>query len=175
MGNISPGMKVYLHRRIWEKNHGSIPKGHIVIFADSNRENYEIENLLLVSYREMAVMRQNGLLFDTIEKTKLGHVIAKHRLAIIDAIDRRNNQLTEVKTKIRCANMCSIRCPHFFSKTVKYKDAVCTKYNLPAKQLKAEHKSAKEYLKKVKKIGVKKDLFYMKQVMEKNANILKTE
>lgn len=40
------------HREIWEKNHGEIPLGHIVVFKDKNTENESLENLELISMSE---------------------------------------------------------------------------------------------------------------------------
>lgn len=41
-----------LHALLWELQHGPIPPGHLVIFADGNRRNFAAPNLLLVSCAE---------------------------------------------------------------------------------------------------------------------------
>lgn len=46
---------VYLHRLIWEKAHGKIPKGNIIIFRDGDRSNFQIENLECITRNENSV------------------------------------------------------------------------------------------------------------------------
>lgn len=57
------------HRLIWQQAHGKIPKGHIVIFRDNNKQNIVLENLMLISRKENAVMNHIGL-HETIDETK---------------------------------------------------------------------------------------------------------
>lgn len=40
------------HRYIWRQHHGTIPKGHIVVFKDKNSMNCTIENLEIITYKE---------------------------------------------------------------------------------------------------------------------------
>ena len=49
------------HRVEWEKHHGPIPKGHIVIFVDGNPLNWQIENLQMISKAEHAILNKRGL------------------------------------------------------------------------------------------------------------------
>lgn len=58
------------------------PKGHVVIFADGNQQNVTIENLLLVSRRELAVMNKRGLIANSAELTKAGVMVADIYLKI---------------------------------------------------------------------------------------------
>ena len=62
---------------IYEKEHGPIPSKHKVIFADGNRFNFDINNLILVSNSEELIMNRNSLRFDDKELTKTGSIIAK--------------------------------------------------------------------------------------------------
>lgn len=49
------------HSILWEGYHGkAIPKGHVVIFADSDRRNFDPGNLHLVSRAELANLNKNG-------------------------------------------------------------------------------------------------------------------
>lgn len=64
------------HRLVWEQVNGPIPEGHIVIFADQDRENFEPDNLLLISRQKFIRMNQNGLIKNNKEATKTGAVIA---------------------------------------------------------------------------------------------------
>lgn len=70
-------------RVIYEQHYGPIPKGHKVIFADGNRFNFDIDNLVLVSSSEELIMNQRNLRYDDQDLTKTGHLIAK-------VIDKRN-------------------------------------------------------------------------------------
>jgi hypothetical protein len=72
------------HRMIWEKAHGKIPRGHIVIFADGNRRNFALDNLLLVSRREHAVMNRRGLRSADGDLTRAGKTVADIKLKIAD-------------------------------------------------------------------------------------------
>lgn len=65
------------HRYIYEKEHGKIPEGYNVMFADKNRMNLDIDNLILVSKSEDLIMNKNKLIFEKQELTRTGHLIAK--------------------------------------------------------------------------------------------------
>lgn len=49
------------HRVEWEKHHGPIPKGHIVIFIDGNPLHWQIENLQMISRAEHVILNKRGL------------------------------------------------------------------------------------------------------------------
>ena len=72
----------YLHRYNWEKAHGEIPQGHIVIFLDGDKENCSVDNLALIDKRENAVLTRKRLRTSDMELTKTGISIAKLSLAI---------------------------------------------------------------------------------------------
>lgn len=42
-----------VHALLWEEHNGPIPKGHIVVFKDGNRENITLENLELITRAEL--------------------------------------------------------------------------------------------------------------------------
>lgn len=46
------------HRVLWEKHHGSIPKGYVVMFKDGDAQNVVIDNLSLVSKGQLAVFNK---------------------------------------------------------------------------------------------------------------------
>lgn len=48
----SVGRKVRLHRYVWEKYNGVIPKGYHIHHKDKNKFNNNIENLEMLSARE---------------------------------------------------------------------------------------------------------------------------
>jgi hypothetical protein len=70
------------HVCLWEQEHGPVPKGHVVMFADKNRCNFSQDNLLLVSRAELATINQCRLIFSDIEATKAGLQVARLKHAI---------------------------------------------------------------------------------------------
>lgn len=72
----------YLHRYNWEKAHGEIPQGYIVIFLDGDKENCSLDNLALIDRREHAVMTRQRLRTSDIELTKTGIAVAKLSLTV---------------------------------------------------------------------------------------------
>ena len=64
------------HVLIWEAANGPVPKDHVVIFGDRNKQNMSLDNLLLVSRREMAVMNKKGLISTDADLTKAGIKVA---------------------------------------------------------------------------------------------------
>jgi len=65
------------HKILWEKENGPIPEGHVLVFADQNKLNVDLDNIILVSKRELFYMNQNKLVSDKAELTKTGHTLAK--------------------------------------------------------------------------------------------------
>lgn len=65
------------HRYIYKKEYGEIPNGYNVMFADKNKLNFDIDNLILVSKSEDLIMNNRELIFNDKELTKTGHLIAK--------------------------------------------------------------------------------------------------
>lgn len=70
-----------LHILLWEEANGPIPDGHRVIFKDGDKQNCSVENLMLVSLAENAVMNRSGLRFTIPEHTETGRLIAKIKIA----------------------------------------------------------------------------------------------
>jgi hypothetical protein len=64
------------HLLLWESVHGPVPEGHAVIFGDGNRLNVTLENLVLVSRKQLVRMNQRGLIQNDVELTKTGAIIA---------------------------------------------------------------------------------------------------
>ena len=73
-------------RYIYEQYHGEIPNNCNVIFADRNIQNFDINNLVLVSKAEMLILNKNKLIFEDKELTKVGVNIAK----VIDKAKKRS-------------------------------------------------------------------------------------
>lgn len=71
------------HRVIWEEANGSsLPKGHAIMFADGNICNFDLDNLILVSRRELLVLNQENLIQKDTELTKTALNIAKLKIKI---------------------------------------------------------------------------------------------
>lgn len=47
------------HIWIWEKEYGEVPKGHIIIFRDNDKYNFDISNLKCISRAVNAVLNKN--------------------------------------------------------------------------------------------------------------------
>lgn len=67
----------FLHRHIWEKEYGEIPRGKMVTFLDGNKENIELDNLALIDNEINLEMQRRGLRAKEKEITKTGINIAK--------------------------------------------------------------------------------------------------
>lgn len=80
------------HRVVWEKEHGPIPKGNAVIFADGNKTNFEIDNLLCVSRRELVKLNKNKIISNNADITRTYVGIVKLQNAIIDRKRREENE-----------------------------------------------------------------------------------
>jgi hypothetical protein len=88
------------HVLIWEKANGPKPKGHAVVFADGNRRNFKLGNLVLVSRKELAVLNHNGMLSSKNEDiTKTAMNIARLKVLIAD----RKKETLETRGKKKLA------------------------------------------------------------------------
>lgn len=58
------------HRLIWEQHNGPIPKGSTVLFGDGDQSNFSIDNLLLVTRAQLAMLNKNNLIQKDTELTK---------------------------------------------------------------------------------------------------------
>lgn len=75
-------------RVVWEEVYGPIPKGHVIVFLDGNKQNVSLSNLQMITKSELARMNQNDLFSDNPEATKVGINIAKVHAAIGKAKER---------------------------------------------------------------------------------------
>lgn len=72
------------HVIIWEEINGAVPSGYVVIFADGNKENLNIDNLLLISRRELLILNQKDLIKNDAELTRTGLLIADLHIKIYE-------------------------------------------------------------------------------------------
>ena len=72
-----PNLWEYKHKLIWAEAHGPIPEKHSVIFADGDKLNLSIDNLLLVSRAELLMLNRRRLISENSELTKIGLNVVK--------------------------------------------------------------------------------------------------
>ena len=64
------------HILIWESINGPVPKGNAVIFGDGNKRNFEPNNLILVSRKQLLGLNKLHLIQNDAELTRTGIIIA---------------------------------------------------------------------------------------------------
>ncbi|MCL2215425.1 MAG: HNH endonuclease [Defluviitaleaceae bacterium] len=84
-----------LHVHIWEQANGAVPKGHVLIFGDGNRQNITLDNLLLVTRAQLARLNQQKLIGATVELTKIGILTAD----LISKVSEKKNKLKKRRVK----------------------------------------------------------------------------
>lgn len=73
------------HRYLYEKTHGEkLKKNEAVIFADGDKSNFEIDNLVKVNRTNLLYLNNNNLIFDDPELTKTGVNVSKVAEKIFD-------------------------------------------------------------------------------------------
>src|SRR5699024_8231763 len=73
------------HRYMWEQGNGPVPTNHVIIFANGNKRDFNIDNLICVSRKQLAIINKNNLITNDSELTKTGVVIADLLLSIGEA------------------------------------------------------------------------------------------
>lgn len=63
------------HTLIWQEANGPVPKGHAIIFGDGNRRNFELDNLVLVSRKQLAMLNKHHLIKDNADLTRTGVIL----------------------------------------------------------------------------------------------------
>jgi hypothetical protein len=64
------------HRVLWEDVKGPVPRGHCLIFLDGNKQNIDLENLQMITQKQLVRLNQNHLISDNAELTKTGIIVA---------------------------------------------------------------------------------------------------
>lgn len=72
------------HLLIWEEKFGKVPKGHNVIFADRNKQNFDLDNLILVNKKQLLKLNTNGYISNDKDLTKAGLNVVNLEIAIRD-------------------------------------------------------------------------------------------
>ena len=58
------------HLVVYEKHHGKVPRGSVVIFLDGDKRNFDIDNLHLVTRGQLAMLNKNSLIQKDADLTK---------------------------------------------------------------------------------------------------------
>lgn len=73
-----PNKWALYHRCLYEEKHGEkLKKNEAVIFADGDKTNFDIDNLVKVSRANLLYLNNNKLIFDDSELTKTGVNVSK--------------------------------------------------------------------------------------------------
>jgi hypothetical protein len=77
------------HYVLWEKEHGKVPKGHILRFLDGNNKNYFVSNLACVTKAVNLRMNKNAVNELPAELMPTGKLISELEVATFSAIRKR--------------------------------------------------------------------------------------
>lgn len=58
------------HLIVWEAAHGPVPKGHVVLFGDQDRHNFDLDNLILISKQQLMRLNRKKLIQRDTELTR---------------------------------------------------------------------------------------------------------
>ena len=77
------------HIVIWEEHNGPVPKGHAVIFGDGDNRNFDPNNLILVSRKQLAILNKKKLIQNDADLTRTAVIITDISLKIREKQGRR--------------------------------------------------------------------------------------
>lgn len=86
-----PGTWKLKHRVIWEKHNGPVPEGKCIIFANGDKTDIRIDNLILIDRKVNVRINQQGLRYKNPDSTKVAVKVAELSSAIGEA-KRRNKR-----------------------------------------------------------------------------------
>lgn len=72
----------FVHRKVWKEHNGPIPEGKMVSFLDGDKDNCNIDNLVLIDNHENLELNRSKLRFSEAEFTKAGLAVAKVKIAV---------------------------------------------------------------------------------------------
>ncbi|MEK4715261.1 HNH endonuclease signature motif containing protein [Sporosarcina sp. FSL K6-5500] len=64
------------HKVMWEKECGPIPPGHVLLFADQNKQNLALDNLILITRKQLVTLNKKDLLANNADLTRTGIIVA---------------------------------------------------------------------------------------------------
>lgn len=93
-----PNKWALYHRHLYEVEHGEkLKKNEAIIFADGDKTNFDIDNLLKVSRANLLYLNNKKLIFDDPELTKTGVNVSK----VVEKINNlEKGGLNETKTSV---------------------------------------------------------------------------
>ena len=77
------------HVLLWEQLNGPLPPGHVIMFADGDRSNFEPGNLLCATRAELVYMNRNRLMYNSAELNRAGLAIARRAIAVRKKMESR--------------------------------------------------------------------------------------
>lgn len=80
------------HQVVWEREYGKIPKQHVIIFADGNKQNFDLDNLVCISRKELIRLNKNQMTLTNKEVTQAYIGIVKLQIAIADKKKRKKEK-----------------------------------------------------------------------------------
>lgn len=72
-----PKTWIFKHILVWERHHGPLPTGKVVIFADGNKRNFSPENLVAIERRELLFLNRKSLITPDGDLTRVAITLAK--------------------------------------------------------------------------------------------------
>jgi len=70
------------HRVLWESHNGPVPHGYVLLFADGNKQHITLDNLIVISQKQLCVINKQGLIQNDADLTKAGLLIADLKIKI---------------------------------------------------------------------------------------------
>ena len=65
------------HILLWESRYGTVPEGRVLIFADGNKSNISLDNLIMVSRKELGILSAYNLRSSNPDLQRAGITVAK--------------------------------------------------------------------------------------------------
>lgn len=80
------------HVLLWEQHNGPVPKGHKIVFANQNKDDIRIDNLILASNTEICVTNRKKLLHPDRELVVAAFCLSKLLVAVSKSKKRQKKQ-----------------------------------------------------------------------------------
>lgn len=80
------------HILLWEEHNGLVPKGHKLIFGDGDKNNINLDNIILVTNSQMAVLNHFNLIQRDADLTRTGIAIADLKIKISQRKNKHSGQ-----------------------------------------------------------------------------------
>lgn len=79
-----PGKWRPKHILLWEQANSPVPNGHCLIFADRNKLNVTLDNLILITRKQLSIMNRHHLIQNDSDLTKTGIIIADLHAKVVE-------------------------------------------------------------------------------------------